>query len=48
MPETINLIAGIGIIVLNLIPFIMKKPKYIFITILVSLIILFLLAFPQL
>ncbi|MEK6953233.1 MAG: hypothetical protein AABX29_09555 [Nanoarchaeota archaeon] len=36
----INVIIGIGIIVLNLIPLIMKKPKYIFITILVSLLIL--------
>lgn len=39
----INIIIGIGIIVLNLIPFIMKKPKYIFITILVSLLILLIL-----
>lgn len=45
MVETANLIIGIGIIVLNLVPFIAKKPKYLFLTILVSLIMLFLLIF---
>ena len=43
MPETINIIIGVGVIILNLIPFITKKYKYLFLTILVSLIMLFLL-----
>ncbi len=44
MVETINLIIGISVIVLNLIPFVIKKPKYLFLTSLVSFIMLFLLA----
>ena len=39
----INQIVGIGIIVLNILPFIIKKPKYLFLTSLISLIMLFLL-----
>jgi hypothetical protein len=44
MPDNINLIVGVGIIILNLIPFVVKKPKYLFLTILVSLIMLFLIS----
>ena len=45
MAETINVIIGSGIIILNLIPFILKKTKYLFLTILVSLLMLLLLVF---
>ncbi|MBS3137844.1 hypothetical protein J4232_05390 [Candidatus Woesearchaeota archaeon] len=38
-----NQVAGAEIIVLNLIPFIIRKPKYLLITALLSIIILFLL-----
>jgi hypothetical protein len=44
MVEIINTIIGVGIVILNIIPFIIKKPKYLFLTILVSLIMLFLLS----
>lgn len=43
MIEIINAITGIGIIILNLIPFITKQSKYLFLTILTSFLILFLL-----
>ncbi len=39
-----NQIVGIEIIILNLIPFIIKKPKYLFVTVLISLIMLFLIS----
>lgn len=42
MAEAINIIIGTGIIILNLIPFLIKKPKYLFLTILVSLLLAFL------
>ncbi|MBI4155540.1 hypothetical protein HY498_05660 [Candidatus Woesearchaeota archaeon] len=45
MIDIINTIVGVGVIVLNLIPFILKKPKYLFLTIIVSFIILSLLFF---
>lgn len=43
--ETANVIIGIGIIVLNSIPFILKKSKYLLLTGLISLLMLFLLLF---
>jgi len=45
MVEAINVIIGREIIILNLVPFIMKKPKYLTITSILSLIILFLLLY---
>lgn len=45
MVEIIDAIIGSGIIVLNLLPFVFKKPKYLFITGLISVLILFLLIF---
>ncbi len=45
MTETINVVIGSGIIILNLVPFVMKKPKYLFLTILVSVLMLFLLVY---
>lgn len=45
MVETINVVIGSGIIILNIIPFVMKKPKYLFLTILVSVLMLFLLVY---
>lgn len=45
MAETINIIIGIAVIILNLIPFIIKKHKYLFLTILISVLMLFLLSF---
>jgi len=39
----INQIIGISIIIINLIPFLIKKPKYLLLTSIVSLIMLFLL-----
>ncbi|MBI5393185.1 hypothetical protein HZA96_04915 [Candidatus Woesearchaeota archaeon] len=38
-----NQVAGTGIIILNIIPFLLRRPKYLLITALLSLIILFLL-----
>ena len=43
--ETINIVIGTGVIILNLIPFILKKSRYVLLTGLVSLLMLFLLAF---
>ncbi len=43
----INHVIGIGIIILNLVPFIIKKPKYLFVTSIISLIMLFLLLQQQ-
>lgn len=43
--ETANVIVGTAVIILNLVPFIMKKPKYLLLTGLVSLLMLFLLLF---
>lgn len=45
MATIAQVIIGVAVIVLNLIPFVLKKPKYLFLTILVSLLLLFLLAF---
>lgn len=45
--QTINLVMGIGLIVLNLIPFIIKKSKLVFLTAAISLLIIFLLFFFQ-
>ena len=39
MIEPINLIAGIGIVILNLVPFLVRKPRYLLVTSLLSLII---------
>ncbi|MBS3100129.1 hypothetical protein J4463_02840 [Candidatus Pacearchaeota archaeon] len=39
MITSINLIAGIGVIVLNLIPLVLKKPRYLLLTSLLSLLI---------
>jgi len=44
MVETLNLIGGIGVIVLNIIPFILKKPKLLLLTAVVSFLILFVIA----
>ncbi len=44
MAEALHIIIGTGVIVLNIIPFALRKPKYLFLTILVSLLMLFLLA----
>ncbi len=38
-----NQIIGGGIIVLNLLPFIIKKPKYLLVTAIISLLLLFIL-----
>jgi len=45
MTIQIDTIIGIAIVILNLIPFIIKKTNLLFLTALVSLIILFLLQF---
>ncbi len=45
MAIEINQIVGSGIVILNLIPFLIKQPKYLLVTALLSLIILFLLNF---
>jgi len=42
---TINLIVGIGIIIINLIPFILKKPRLLILTSIVSLLLILLLIF---
>jgi hypothetical protein len=47
MIEPINAILGGGIIVLNAIPFVIKKPKYLFLTILISFFIILLLLFSK-
>ena len=44
MAIQINQVVGIGVVVLNLIPFIIKRPRYLLVTAVVSLIILFLLS----
>jgi len=38
-----NQVVGAGIVVLNILPFILRKPKYLLLTAIVSLIMLFLL-----
>ena len=43
MAIQINQIMGIAIVILNLIPFILKKSKFVFVTAIISLLILFLL-----
>jgi len=43
--EPINLTVGIGVIVINLIPFILKKPRLLILTSIVSLLIILLLIF---
>ncbi len=45
MATSAQIIIGLAVIIINLIPFVLKKPKYLFLTILVSLLMLFLLAF---
>lgn len=47
MIELINAIIGGGVIVLNLIPFIIKKPKYLSLTIIVSFFIMLILLFSK-
>lgn len=42
MVEILNMIGGIGIIILNIVPFILKKPKLLLLTAIISFIILFL------
>ncbi len=44
MAAQISQIIGIAIIVINILPFLIKKPGYLFLTALISLIMLFLLA----
>lgn len=44
MVEALNLIGGGGVAILNLIPFILRKPNLLFLTSIVSFIILFLIA----
>ncbi|MBU2638052.1 MAG: hypothetical protein KJ955_03705 [Nanoarchaeota archaeon] len=41
MADAVNITIGIGVIVLNLIPFVLKKPKLLFLTALLSLLMLF-------
>jgi len=43
--EAVNVVIGIAIIILNAIPFIMKKSKYVLLTGLISVLMLFLLVF---
>jgi len=43
MAVQINQVIGIAIVILNLISFILKKPKFLFVTAIISLLILFLL-----
>lgn len=45
MIEIINLIVGGGIVILNLIPFIIKKTRYLFLTIAISFFMVLLLLF---
>jgi hypothetical protein len=45
MDEIINVIVGAGIVLLNSLLFILKKPRYLFLTILISLIMLLLLLY---
>jgi len=45
MTNTLNVIMGAGIIVLNIIPFLIRKPKYLFLTTLISLVMLLLLLY---
>ena len=45
MTETVNLISGSLIVILNLIPFILKKPKLLLLTITISLLIAIILTF---
>lgn len=40
-----HVIVGIGIIIINLIPFILRKPKLVFLTSLVSVLMIFALRF---
>lgn len=43
MAAEIRIFIGVALIVLNLLPFVVKKPKYLLVTSIISLIILFLL-----
>ena len=43
MTSELKVVVGVSLIVLNLIPFVMKKSKYILVTSIISLIVLFLL-----
>jgi hypothetical protein len=43
--DQINLVVGIGIILINLIPFILKKPRLLLLTSAVSLFVILLLIF---
>ncbi len=45
MAELVNIMVGVAIIILNLIPFALRKPKYLFLTIIVSLLLALLLMF---
>lgn len=47
MIEPINAILGGGIIILNAIPFVIKKPKYLSLTIIISFFIILLLLFSK-
>lgn len=47
MIKLINVIIGGGVIVLNAIPFIIKKPKYLSLTIIISFFIILLLLFSE-
>ena len=47
MIEPINAILGGGIIILNAIPFIIKKPKYLFLTVIISFFIMLILLFSR-
>lgn len=38
-----NIIIGVAIIIINLIPFLLKKPRYLLVTAIISLILVFLL-----
>ncbi len=45
MVDILDTVIGSGIVVINLFPFLLKQQKYVFLTALVSLLILFLLVF---
>ncbi len=44
MVEAVNIIGGTAVIILNLIPFILKKTQYLLLTAILSFIILFVIA----
>jgi len=47
MADPVQIIVGIGIIIINLIPFAVKQPRYLLVTSIVSLLAILLLIFVQ-